>query len=475
MSKKFLLTTAIAYANGEPHIGHAFEFVMSDTIARYKKSIGEDVFFITGMDEHGQKIEEKAKENGSDVQKFVDNYANSFKSLDKDLNVSYDFFVRTSDKEKHYKGAIYLWNKLLENNLLEKRKYQSLYCIGCEEFKTQKDLNEKGECPNHLKMPEIVEEENWFFKMSSFSEKLKDIISKDEIKIYPESRKNEILSLIERGLEDVSFSRPKSKVAWGIPVPNDDTQVMYVWCDALSNYITAIGYGTESFDIDRWSNATHVIGKDILRFHAAIWPAMLLGAGLPLPKNILVHGFITSGGQKMSKTLGNVIDPKSLIEEFSKVTEFGGESLRFILLHEIPSFEDGDLTMDGIKNIYNAHLANGIGNLTSRIMKMATGNNISSKQLAVSGQQEMKNFNVNFSLRELMSDIKEVDEMIATQEPFKTIKTNPSLGRGQIESCLERLGSIASRLAIFMPQVSAKIIECIKENKMPERPLFQRL
>lgn len=310
MENKKILTTAIAYANGAPHIGHAFEFVMTDTIARYLKQQGDDVFFVTGMDEHGQKIEQKAKESDIPAIDFVNEYANKFMSLDQELGITYDFFVRTSDKEKHYRGAQALWNKLASSGDLEKRSYSALYCVGCEEFKTEKDLNEKGECAIHLKTPEAVEEENYFFKLSKYGPQIKEKIESNEMEIIPQSRKNEILALLDRGLEDVSFSRPVSKVSWGIPVPGDDSQVMYVWCDALSNYITALGYGTESFDEERWNNATHIIGKDILRFHAAIWPGMLLSAGLSLPKKILVHGFITSGGHKMSKSLGNVINPQ---------------------------------------------------------------------------------------------------------------------------------------------------------------------
>lgn len=476
---KHLITTAIAYANAGPHIGHALEFVVADAHARARRE-HEAVHFITGMDEHGQKIEQKAKEANEPVQDFVNKNAQLFKDLDQELEVSYDFFVRTSDTEKHYVGAQYLWNEIAKQGMLEKRSYKALYCVGCEEFKTEKDLNEKGECPNHLKKPEVVEEENWFFKLSQYTDLIKQKIEQDELKIYPEARKNEILALLERGLEDVSFSRPKSKVSWGIPVPGDDEQVMYVWCDALSNYITAIGYGTPKFDQALWENTTHIIGKDILRFHAAIWPGMLLAAGLPLPKRIVVHGFITSGGQKMSKSLGNVISPNEVIELFRPVTKYPGEVLRFILLHDIPAFEDGDLTIDSIKASYAAHLQNGIGNLTSRIMKMAVSNNVNYQigetKLSVQYKNLIKNYDLKRALDMIMVDlVNVVDKKIQDEEPFKVIKVNKQKGEEIITQLVAHLWGISSVLLPFMPQTAQEIQTLIKERKMPESPLFNRL
>lgn len=470
----FFITTAIAYANGAPHIGHAFEFVLADTIARHQRLSG-DVYFITGMDEHGQKIEQKAKEANSPVEQFVEGYANQFKEIDKELGVSYDYFVRTSDKEKHYGGAQALWNKLSEKGDLEKRSYQALYCVGCEEFKTEKDLDAEGRCPIHAKVPEIVEEENWFFKLSNYTEKIKEKIRSDELKMYPVTRKNEILALLERGLEDVSFSRPKTKVSWGIPVPGDDTQVMYVWCDALSNYITAIGYGTDSFRNDLWGNATHVIGKDILRFHAAIWPGMLMSAGLPLPKNIIVHGHITSGGQKMSKSLGNGIDPKEIIEMFrSACEELAGEATRFVLLHEVPTFDDGDITLESIKTVYASYLVNGIGNLTSRIMKLSSIYDVKG-EVVTQDRAVVDEFNVKVALNALTKRMGDLDKKIQETEPFKVVKVDEEKGKKMIAELVVELAAIAENLSIFMPKTSEKILECIRENKMPEKPLFARL
>jgi methionyl-tRNA synthetase len=486
-NKKELLTTAIAYANGAPHIGHALEFIYADTLNRYAKEEGRDVYFITGMDEHGQKIEQKAKELGIPVQTFVDQNAQTFKDIDAATGVLYDFFVRTSDKEKHYKGAQALWNKLAENGDLEKRVYTALYCVGCESFKTEKDLNEKGECPDHLKKPEEVEEENYFFKLSKYTTQIKAAITEGKMQIIPDTRRNEILALLDRGLEDVSFSRPASKVSWGIPVPGDESQVMYVWCDALSNYITAIGYGTDTFDSVRANHMIHIIGKDILRFHAAIWPGMLLSAGLSLPEKILVHGHITSGGQKMSKSLGNVISPQELLELFAPATEYPGEVLRFILLHEIPSFDDGDLTIDSIKTAYTAYLANGIGNLTNRIMKMATSYGVTfieedinwhktHKSDPLTYKTSLEQSNTNFSLQDVMKTyVRAIDEQIQHDEPFKVYKVDEEKAKVMVKDLLSKLYQLGNVLSVFMPQTSAKILECISENKMPEKALFNRL
>jgi methionyl-tRNA synthetase len=482
MKNKELLSTAIAYANGSPHIGHAFEFALADTIVRAKKLGGVDVEFITGMDEHGQKIQEKAKEMGVNPIQFVDEYADIFKALDTSMSVSYDFFVQTS-KEYHYRGAQYLWNKLQEKGDIVKRSYTALYCVGCEEFKTEKDLNERGECPAHLKKPEEVEEENYFFTLSKYTGLLKDKISSGEIAIYPEARKNEIMALFERGLDDVSFSRPTSKVSWGIPVPGDDTQVMYVWCDALSNYITAIGYGTDHFDEERWNNSTHVIGKDILRFHAAIWPAMLISAGLSVPKNILVHGHITSGGQKMSKSLGNVINPQEMIDMFSTVVDSNpGEILRFILLHEVPSFDDGDLTVESIKQAYTSHFVKGLGNLVSRVCMMVRKYEVQTEMCesprAVDRRSAIEaslaTYNTKLAAEQLMSWSRELDVQIATEEPFKVFKTDPEKARQIVQGLHSELRSIALSLAVFMPETSKQIIGYLDASGEIS-PLFRQL
>jgi methionyl-tRNA synthetase len=367
MSDKFYITTSIAYANAAPHMGHAYEAFLADVIARYKRMEGYDVFFLTGTDEHGVKISRAAERGGLGPQAFVDKNTKEFADFYTSLGVSYDEFIRTSDKERHWPGATMLWNKLTDAGDIYKSKYTGLYCVGCESFVTEKDLV-NGLCPNHNVPPDKIEEENYFFRLSKYAERVKALIETDELRVIPEARKHEILSLFNEKVPDVSFSRPEGTIPWGVPVPGDSAQVMYVWCDALANYISALGYGGENEEkfSKYWPADVHVIGKDILRFHALFWPAMLLSAGLPPPREILVHGFITSEGKKMSKSIGNVVDPKEYIEKH------GQNALRAYFAREISPFEDGDFTESKFLESYNANLANGLGNLVSRVVKMAT-------------------------------------------------------------------------------------------------------
>jgi methionyl-tRNA synthetase len=360
---KFYLTTAIAYTNAKPHLGHALEFVFADVIARYKRLSGADTYFLTGTDEHGSKIYKTAKEQGIDTQEFVDKNAAYFIDLAKDLGLSNDDFIRTTS-ELHKRGAVKIWNKLYAAGDIYSKKYEGLYCSGCEVFLNPKDLVE-GKCEIHLKEPELVQEENYFFSLSKYSDKIKDLIKSDTLKIYPDSRKNEMLALLEEGLTDVSFSRPKSVLPHGITVPTDENQVMYVWCDALTNYLTALGYADEDEKfLKYWPADLHIIGKDIIRFHAGIWIGMLLSANLDLPKAIGVHGFVTSEGKKMSKSLGNVVDPIELLETYSL------DSVRFYLCREVPTGDDGDFSHERFKIVYSSDLANNFGNLASRSVTM---------------------------------------------------------------------------------------------------------
>ncbi len=363
--EKFYVTTAIAYVNGSPHIGFSLEVIQADVLARYHRLKGDDTFYLTGTDEHGVKIFETAKEEGEDTQAFVDKNAKKFEDLKEVLNLSNDDFIRTSSLS-HKRGAQKIWMKMFESGDIYKDSYKGNYCVGCEAFIPEKDLDEEGNCPNHNKKPEILEEENYFFKLSKYSDRIKEAIKTDKLKIVPESRKNEILNIIgDDGLHDVSFSRPKNVLPWGVDVPNDDSQVMYVWSDALSNYITAIGYEEETEQFKKyWPCDVHIIGKDILRFHAGIWIGMLMSADIELPKSIYVHGFITSEGQKMSKTLGNVVDPLEYVEKY------GVDAVRYYLLREIPTTDDGDFSHDRFLSVYNSELANGIGNLVNRVTMM---------------------------------------------------------------------------------------------------------
>lgn len=360
---KFYLTTAIAYTNAKPHLGHALEFVFADVIARYHRLKGDETYFLTGTDEHGSKIYKTAKEQGRDTKEFVDEIAQVFKQLTTDFNLTNDGFIRTSS-DLHKRGAEKIWNKIFEAGDLYTNSYKGLYCSGCEVFLQEKDLVE-GKCAIHLREPEEVSEENYFFKLSRYSDAIKNLIITKQLKIYPEARQNEMLALLDEGLLDVSFSRPKSVLPWGITVPNDENQVMYVWGDALTNYITALGYADDSELTSRfWPCDLHIIGKDILRFHAGVWIGMLLSAGISLPKAIGVHGFVTSEGKKMSKSLGNVIDPMDLVSKYPI------DAIRFYLCREVPTGDDGDFSFERFKVVYSSDLANNFGNLASRVVSM---------------------------------------------------------------------------------------------------------
>lgn len=368
MSTKFYITTAIDYVNSAPHIGHAFEKVQADVLARYHRALGDDVFFLTGTDEHGVKNVRAAARAGVPMRRFVNNNTAIFKKLVEALHISNDYFVRTSDKRNHWPGAQRMWKALAKSGDLYKKQYRGFYCVGHEAFVTKKDLVD-GKCVLHKNEPEEIGEENYFFRLSRYAESIKEKIENGEFVIVPEAAKNEMLSLINEGLEDVSFSRPSKDLKWGVSVPDDKEHTMYVWADALPNYLSGIGYGrddNESKTVFRkyWPADTQVIGKDILRFHAAIWPGMLLSAGLPLPKVLFVHGFISVGGEKMSKTVGNVVDP------FPLIRKYGADAVRYFLLREIPSTRDGDFTYEKFEERYKSDLAKGLGNFTARVVNL---------------------------------------------------------------------------------------------------------
>lgn len=363
MSRKYI-TTAIDYPNAAPHMGHVLEKVLADVIARWFRLSGHDVRFQIGTDEHGIKIQQTAAKQGITPSELVENNVPLFQDLYAKLNVSADYFVRTTDQQQHWPTVQALWKKLQDTGALEKRTYTGLYCSGCERFVTAKDLVD-GKCPDHAIAPEEVKEENWFFLLSKETEWLKKLLE-TSYKIIPDYRAEETLALLDRGLEDVSFSRPKSSLSWGIPVPGDEEQTMYVWCDALTNYISGIGLLTDHAKSEYWDDAevTHVIGKDIARFHALIWPAMLKAAGIRTPDQLLIHGFVTSEGQKMSKSLGNVVNPVDVL------TKFNGnpDPMRFFLCHEIPVGRDGDFSWKRLEEMYQSKLGNQLGNMLNRTL-----------------------------------------------------------------------------------------------------------
>ena len=353
---KFYLTTSIAYVNGAPHLGYALEMVQADAIARFRRQAGDDVFFLTGTDEHGEKIARAAEATGRTPREFVDTNATAFRALKEALALSWDDFIRTSDETRHWPNVVAMWNKLALAGDIYKKIYRGLYCVGHEAFVTDKDLVD-GVCRDHNAAPEVIEEENYFFRLSKYADEVKRRIESGELRIIPHGRAKEIVNFIRQGMEDISFSRPRKDLSWGVPVPNDETQTIYVWCDALVNYL---------FPKGRWPADVHCIGKDIVRFHALYWPAMLISVKMPLPKALFVHGHITLEGQKMSKTLGNIIDP------FALVQKYGADAVRYYLLREIHSTDDGDFSVAKFEARYTADLANGLGNFAARIAALAT-------------------------------------------------------------------------------------------------------
>ncbi len=475
--KSFYLTTTLPYVNADLHMGHALEFIRADIVVRYKKLIGFDVFFNTGTDEHGMKIHEKATSLSKTPQEFVDESFLHFKESVKIFGMDPDLrFIRTTE-EKHVKTALEFWKRVFDNGYIYKKNYQAKYCVGCEESKSDSELVD-GKCSIHTSRElEIIEEENYFFKYSEFGEKLLKFYAENPSFVVPDFRFNEIKAFVERGLQDFSISRLKSKMPWGIEVPGDPNHVMYVWFDALTSYISTLGWPDDVETFDKyWKNGTptQYCGKDNLRFQSAMWQSMLMAAGLPNSYQIIIDGFITAeGGIKMSKTLGNVIDPVEVVKEY------GTDALRFFLAKEISNFEDSPFTMERFKEAYNAGLANGLGNLASRILTL------SEKYLEKCPEiREDDDFTEYFSFFEkfdikqavdiVWHEIGELDKFIQETEPFKVIKVDEKKGKEFITSMVVRLYRITRMLNPIMPETNILLKKLIKENKKPEKPLFMR-
>ncbi|MDF2378799.1 MAG: methionine--tRNA ligase [Candidatus Gracilibacteria bacterium] len=470
MKDTFYISTAIAYVNGSPHIGHALEFVEADAIARYNRLIGKDVYYLTGTDEHGSKIFDTAEKEGIDVQEMVDRNAQKFKNMMDLYQVSYDHFVRTSDQENHWPGVQKIWNKMLEKGDIYKGEYKGLYCVGCEEYKAEKDLEEKR-CQNHPDREiEEVEQTNYFFKLSKYSDQIKQLITSKEVHIMPDYRANEIIAMCERGLEDVSFSRPKEQLSWGVPVPNDPDQVMYVWCDALSNYITGVEYAKEGSKWQKyWPCDVHVIGKDILRFHAGIWIGMLLSADLPLPKSELIHGFILDGeGNKMSKSLGNVIDPMEVLEKYDI------SFIRYFLLTLMNTGDDGNFGYEVFEAKVNADLANNLGNFSNRVLSMAEryldGDVPSQKQEIPSELEDFwQRYHAAFTAFDhtgaaevMIQMVNYGNKLIADTKPWEIAKDDNRTEElyQVLRICLKILLHVGFMLEPFCPDKGRQILDC---------------
>lgn len=474
--KNFYITTTLPYVNAEPHVGHALEFIRADIIARAKKLQGYEIYFNTGTDEHGTKIERNAFSRGIPVQEFVDKSSENFKNLITLLGVTPDFhFIRTTDP-KHIKAAETFWKLCDKKGYIYKKNYTTKYCVGCELEKTDSELVD-GKCPIHTSLTiEEIQEENYFFKFSEFQKPLLDFYAKNPTFVVPSFRFNEIKAFVERGLTDFSISRLKSKMSWGVPVPGDPDQVMYVWFDALTSYLSTLGWPDDEKNFEKWwvktGGVVQYCGKDNLRQQSAIWQAMLMGAGLPNSKQIVINGFITGdGGVKMSKTLGNTVDPIEIIKEY------GTDPLRFYMAREIQPFEDSPFTLEKFKEAYNAHLANGLGNLVSRVLKMAETNGIKLKKVPEVDISKYTAFYDAYEINKVCDDIWEriqaADKFIQDHQPFKTIKIDKAKGEHEISHLLDEVAHIGMLLTPIMPETSAKIAAAIKENKITT-PLFMR-
>lgn len=468
--KNFYITTTAPYVNADPHIGFALEIIQADVIARYKKLSGYGVLFGFGTDEHGLKIYRKALESKKDPQAYCDEYAEKFGRLTKALNVGVTHFIRTTDPDHMY-AAQEFWNRCYKNGDIYKKNYRIKYCVGCELEKSDSELL-NGRCPIHPNLKiEIYEEENYFFKFSAYQKKLLDLYQKNPSFVIPANRLEEIKNFVKKGLQDFSVSRLKSKMPWGVGVPNDKEHVMYVWFDALVFYISNIRWPKDEKEFLKWWPVVQLAGKDNLRQQSAIWQAMLMSAGMPTSKQILIHGFITSDGQKMSKSLGNVINP------FDLVKKYGIDAVRYYLLREIPAFDDGDFSYRRMEEIYNSELANELGNLVLRITTLGEKDCLvvkdhSKPEFTDSIRKQFDSFQFNIILEHIWKEIKNLNREIDNFSPWNK---KPQERKDFLLYCFKSLKSIAFQLQPFLPETSEKIIKvtCEKIKKIP--PLFPRL
>jgi methionyl-tRNA synthetase len=479
--KKFYITTTLPYVNAKPHIGFALEIIEADALARYRRLAGDEVFFNFGTDEHGQKIYQKALDEGKDPQAYTDEYAASFDALKDALNLSYNAFIRTTNP--HHKAAAQeFWKRCDAAGDVYKKQYQVKYCVGCELEKTDSELVE-GKCPLHPNQElQIREEENYFFRFSNYQDKLLELYSNEDF-LIPRFRLNEMISLIEReGLQDFSISRLAEKMPWGVPVPGDNEHVMFVWFDALINYISTLGWPEdETKFVEFWGtkenpNGIQFAGKDQVRQQAAMWQAMLLSAGLPTTKQIFIHGFLNVNGQKMSKSIGNVIDPI----EFAR--EHGTDALRYYLTRHVHPFEDSDFTMERFKDAYNANLANGIGNLVARVMTLAEVHLDAPAVVEEAAFEQVigekiEQYVLNEAMDLIFEEVKKGDRYMQEHEPYKHIKSEDVAEREKakedIIKMVRHIYHIAEALEPFMPGTSQKIKDTVRANKKPET-LFAR-
>jgi len=474
MPNKFYITTAIPYVNAAPHVGHALEFVQADAVSRIHRLLGDETCLLSGSDENAVKNVQAAEKAGIPVQEFIDKNSTLFKTLATNLHVQFDIFQKGSDQTTHYPSSQKLWD--LCSHDIYKKLYEGLYCVGCEQYYTPDELNEHGECVEHPgKKLTLIQEENYFFRLSNYQQQLIELISSDKLKVVPETKKNEILSFLKQPLQDISISRSNERAKnWGVPVPGDDTQRIYVWFDALNIYQSGVGFGWNDAKYKKWWPAdVHVIGKGITRFHAIYWPAFLLSAGLDLPKTILVHGYVTVDGQKMSKTVGNIVDPTKLI------STYGAESLRYYFLRELPTFADGDFSERRFKELYNADLANGLGNLTSRVATLSgtityPNNTMTYSDVCIGAYKEaIDEFRLHDALSIVWEKIKICDKLINDTKPWTLSETDRT---PILIDAVSQIRIIATLLQPFLPKTAETILSQFTGPTISKlSPLFPRI
>jgi len=472
----YYVATSIPYVNGEPHLGHAMEFVVGDVLARVARKRGDTVIFSTGTDEHGGKIAEKAAELGLKPQELADQMSQKFRDLITGLNCKPDRFIRTTDKG-HEERAQLIWKALAKD--IYKNKYVGWYCTGDEEFFTETQVKENnGVCPDHNRPYEKIEEENYFLRLSSYNEQILKAVESDELAVVPATKKNEIVSLLREGLDDISISRPKDKIDWGIPVPGDKNQVMYVWFEALLNYITVLGYPEHEDFKNFWPADVQIVGKGILRFHAAIWPGILLGLGLPLQKKLYVHGYVTVDNKKMSKSLGNSVSPHDILKKY------GTDAFRYFFLRHIPSYADGDFSWEAFEAAYNNELANELGNAVQRTLAMVQkyqngliGDIPASEHDTGAYNESIVACRFDRALDEVWQRVRGLNQFIDTEKPWEIAKTGDEDHlREVLANQVSDLLQIADLLEPFLPETATKIQHIFETGvvKAPKHTLFPK-
>lgn len=495
------VTTTIPYVNARPHLGFALELVQADVLARHRRHRGDEVRLLTGTDDNSLKNVLAAEAEGVPVQDFVDRNAEAFEALREPLALSFDDFIRTSRDPRHRVGVEHLWRRCAASGDLYRKHYEGLYCVGCEQFYTPAELVE-GRCAEHGTEPQLVAEENWFFRLSRYADRLRALISSGELRVEPAARRNEVLALIDGGLHDFSVSRSHTRArGWGIPVPDDPSQVVYVWWDALGNYVTSLGHGTDDPAYTRWwersTRRVHLVGKGVVRFHAVYWPAMLLSAGLPLPTDVLVHDYLTVDGRKISKSSGTTVDPAEL------AAAYGTDAVRWWLLRDVPRVGDADFTRERLVARADADFAGGLGNLVNRVVTMARrfrDGRVAPARGAVAGterldaacrrvQDEVDAALADFDFRRATGAVwrivEEANRCVDATRPWELAKAERAgdrLAGDRLDAVLAALlhacRTLSDQLAPFVPESAARVAAQLAETdgRVPAaRPLFARI